>query len=67
MLNPDPIAWELDPTGRRHRLWCKICRDQGQPWILGVTCSHVIYATNERTIPRAEAMATLEKYKSWSG
>lgn len=57
------IAWETI-KGRRARWWCKICRDQGLPWLMEPTCAHVLEARPQADIPREEAIATMRLFQS---
>jgi len=54
------ICWETLPDGKRWRWWCKICRDEGKPWLMEQTCEHTKNAKPESNISREAAIKTLE-------
>jgi hypothetical protein len=55
------IAWENLPDGSRKRYWCKVCRDEGKPWLYG-ECDHVATAEETKQISMSEAMNTLGQF-----
>jgi hypothetical protein len=57
-------AWNNLPDGKRERLWCKLCRDEGNPWLTPEPCEHVLEAEPETEIPVDVAMNTLRKLMS---
>jgi hypothetical protein len=55
------IAWQDMPDGSRKRYWCKVCRDEGEPWLYGA-CNHVTEAKQESQISTAIALSTLGQF-----
>ena len=59
------MCWSNQPNGRE-RIWCKVCRDQGQPWITPEPCSHILEAEEGQRVTLQVAMNTLRELLSES-
>ena len=57
------MAWDTI-NGIRYRWWCKVCKEDGSPWLWGPTCSHVENASPGIEINKAQAWTTIEKFAS---
>jgi hypothetical protein len=49
------VVWTETPEGKRQRVFCLICRDQGKPWRTSEPCEHILNAQGERVLLKAQA------------
>jgi hypothetical protein len=63
-ISDELMCWDEFPDGSRLRWWCKICRDEGKPWLTDTPCDHVITAEEGGRISREVARATIERFRA---
>lgn len=63
LLSDATVAWNERGDGSRERVWCKVCRHEGQDWLSPEPCVHVLRAKAEEFIPYEVAQNTLAKLK----